>query len=382
MAKKTPPPPQPIAEGGGYLAPTSGRRVNRVATETAAVADEAAASNAPQDAPPPPAPAGTQTAVPPPTTTPGLDFTTATGIIDSALSIVGLDPNATGTMPDGSTNTLAGWYWGQITSEGLTDPTTIGDLITDTIPKTSQFQTAFPGYQEALAKGYVKTPGDYVTAEESATQVMMNYGVPAQLINPTTIGNIISGGVGTNELSQRLQNGFDAVENSPVEVQNIFSKWFGVQGPAALATLFLTPATEQGGQTLQTLEKMLGAAQISGAGAASNLTISQGMAQRLADQGQTYSSAQQVFKQMTQQAGLYEQTVGEANKTPVAGTQNANKPLDESTTGVEAAFGLNANAQQQVENEMLSRHNEFVGGGGATQTQTEGYAGLGPAKAF
>ena len=210
----------------------------------------------------------------------------------------------------------------------------------------------------------------------------MNFGVPQTLINPQTIGNLIAGGVSTNELTSRLQTGYDAVLNAPAEVQNVFSQWFGAQGPNALATLFLTPPDQAGGQTWPTLEKMLAGAQISGAAQASNLTISQGLSQRLADMGETYQSAQAKFRTLTSQAGLYEQTAGEANKTPVPGTANANAPLTESQQGVAATFGLSANAQQQVENQILSRANEFKGGGGGTQTQQEGYAGIGAAKPF
>jgi hypothetical protein len=294
---------------------------------------------------------------------------------------VGLDPNAVATTGANTGQTLTQYFWNQITTQGLTDPTTIGDMISTLLPATGQFQSAFPGYAQALSEGYVQTVAQYVSQEESATQIMINFGVPQDLITPTTVGNLIAGGVSANELTDRLQNGYDAVQNAPAEVQNYFSQEFGVSGPSALATLFLTPA-DQGGQTWPTLEKMLAGAQIGGAAAASNLTISQGLSQRLADMGQTYSSAQSTFKTLTSQAGLYQANVGEANKAPVAGTANASQPLSESTTGVEAAFGLSANAQQQVENQELSRQNEFKGGGGATTSEAEGYAGVGHAEAF
>jgi hypothetical protein len=314
-------------------------------------------------------------------TTSAMNFSTASSIIDSALTAVGLDPNQVATAGANTGQTLTQYFWQQITTQGLTDPTTIGDMISTLLPSTGQFQTAFPGYAAALKEGYVQTVAQYVSAEESATQTMLNYGVPVSLINPTTVGNLIAGGVSNQELTDRLQDGFDAVTNAPAEVQNYFSQEFGVNGPSALATLFLTPA-EQGGQTWPTLEKMLAGAEIGGAAEASNLTVSQGLAQRLADMGQTYSSAQSKFQTLTAQQGLYEANAGEANKATVPGTANANQPLNESTTGVEAAFGLSANAQQQVENEELSRQNEFKGGGGATTSEAEGYQGIGHAEAF
>ena len=126
---------------------------------------------------------------------------------------------------------------------------------------------------------------------------------------------------------------------------------------------------------------MLAGAQIRGAAAAQNLTISQGLSQRLADQGQTYASAQQHFQTLAQQQGLFQQTVGEHNsQTPVPGTTNANKPISESDQGVQAVFGLSGNAIQQVHQAALTRQADFRGGGGASTTQAEGYVGLGSSR--
>jgi hypothetical protein len=308
-----------------------------------------------------------------------IDFNSALDIINSALSIVGLDPTAVAASGVNAGQTLGSFFWSQITTQGITDPTTIGDMITTLLPSTGQFQTAFPGYQEALAAGYVRTPADYVSAEEGITAVMLQGGVPPALINPTTVGNLIAQGNSVNEVADRVTNGLDAALTAPAEVQNYFAQEFGAgQGPTALATVFLNPNIDD-----VTLKKMLAGAQIQGAAAASNLTVSQGLSQRLADMGQTYASAQTAFKNLTAQAGLFQQTVGEqSSQAPVPGTTNANTPLTESNQGVEAAFGLSANADQQVHQESLERQDEFRGGGGAATTQAEGFSGLSAAKAY
>lgn len=311
-------------------------------------------------------------------TTPGsLNFTTAEDIINSALETVGLDPSQIASSGVDSGQTLTQYFWSQIVNQGLTDPSTIGEMIGTLLPSTGQFQVAFPGYQAALKNGYVRTVAEYVSAEEGITSVMLQGGVPHDLINPQTVGNLIANGVSVNEVATRVNNGLDTALNAPAEVQNIFAQEFGAgNGPAALATVFLNPNIDA-----VTLQKMLAGAEIRGAAAASNLTISQGLSQRLADQGQTYASAQAQFKNLTAQAGLFQQTVGEqSSQAPVPGTQNANMPLSESQQGVEAAFGLNPNAVQQVHQEALSRANEFRGGGGASTTNTEGYSGLAESK--
>ena len=310
--------------------------------------------------------------------TSSLNFGTASQIINAALQVVGFNPTDVASTGVNVGQTLTNYFWSQVVGQGITDPTTIGDMVGSLLPSTGQFQVAFPGYQQALAAGYVRTVSEYVSAEEGITAVMIQGGVPKALINPTTVGNLIAGGVSPNEVQARVQNGLDAVENAPAEVQNYFAQEFGANGPTAMATVFLNPQIDD-----VTLNKMLAGAEIRGAAAASNLTISQGLSQRLADQGQTYASASQAFKGVTAQTGLYEQTVGEAqSQKPIAGTTNANQPLTASNQGVEAAFGLSANAEQQVHQAALARTAEFKGGGGASTTQAEGFSGLAQAKAF
>jgi hypothetical protein len=352
---------------------------------------EAAAGDAIADPNAPPA-----TTYPAPTTTPTtttsttdptvtaadgstLDYNTASQIIDAALQLVGMDPNSAASSGINVGQTLTQYFWGQIASEGITDPTTIGDMVQTLLPATGQFQVAFPGYAQALANGYVRTVAAYTTAEEGITAAMLQGGVPQSLITPTTVGNLIADGNSTNEVAERVTNGLDAAMNAPAEVQNYFEQEFGAgNGVNALAQTFLNPDIDP-----VTLQKMLAGAEIQGAAAASNLPISQGLSQRLADMGQTYASAQQTFKTLTAQAGLFQQTVGEQNsQAPVPGTQNQNQPLTEANQGVEAAFGLSANADQQVHQSALARVNDFRGGGGASTTQAEGFSGLASAKAF
>jgi len=306
-----------------------------------------------------------------------LNFTNAMDIINSALQIVGMDPTSTATTGVNAGSTLSQYFWSQIVNQGITDATTIGDMISTLLPATGQFQVAFPGYQDALKNGYVRSVAQYVSAEEGITAVMLQGGVPTSLINPTTVGDLISKGVSTNEVAARVNNGLDAAMNAPAEVQNIFAQEFGAgNGPTALATTFLNPNIDD-----VTLQKMFAGAQIRGAAAASNLTISQGLSQRLADQGQTYASAQSGFKNLTAQAGLFEQTVGEqSSQTPVPGTQNANSPITASNQGVASEFGLSANAEQQVHQAALARQAEFKGGGGAANNATSGFSGLAAAK--
>ena len=296
---------------------------------------------------------------------------TAQGIIQYALSTVGFNPTDAAS--------LTSYYWGQVQADGLTNSTDIQNLVTDTLPSRPEFVKAFPGYADAIKNGYVRTIGEYVTAEEGITATLISSGIsklydPKEI--PTVIGNMIAGGLSASEVANRITNGYEAVQNAPAEVQNYFSQEFGSQGGTALAAVFLNPGIDT-----PTLSKMLAGAQVRGAASAANLTVSQGLSQRLADMGQTYSSAQAKFQAITNQAGLFQQTVGEqSSQQGDAGTQNGNTPLTASNQGVSAAFGLDSNAVQQVHQASLARENEFRGTGGASSTQAEGYSGLAQAK--
>ena len=272
---------------------------------------------------------------------------------------------------------LANYYWNFATKQGITDAGTLGEYINADLPSQPVFQKNFPGYAGAIAAGYVRSIPEYVASEEGITATMLQGGVPADLINPATVGDLIAKGVSPNEVATRVTNGLDAAMNAPAEVQNYFEQQFGAgNGVNALAQTFLNPDIDQ-----PTLMKMLAGAQVRGAAAASNLTVSQGLSQRLADQGETYASAQAKFKNLSQEAGLFQQTVGEqSSQAPVPGTQNQNAPLTASNQGVAAEFGLSTDATQQVEQAALARQNEFRGGGGAVTSEQAGYSGLGHTK--
>jgi hypothetical protein len=309
--------------------------------------------------------------------TTSLNFATASQIINSAIQLVGFNPSDVATTGINVGQTLANFFWSQLVSQGITDQGTVTEIVNSMLPATGQFQVAFPGYQEALANGYVRKVADYVSSEEGITAVMLQGGVPKSMINPTTVGKLISNGVSVSEVADRVTNGLDAAMNAPAEVQNYFEAEFGNgNGTTALATTFLNPEIDA-----VTLKKMLAGAQIQGAFAASNLTVSQGLSQRFADQGQTYASALAAAKTLNSQAGLFDQTVGEANsQKPVPGTANDNRPLNINDQGIQAVIGDNAPDAQQVHQAGLAREAEFRGSGGASTTEAEGFSGLGAAK--
>ena len=205
---------------------------------------------------------------------------------------------------------------------------------------------------------------DYVTAEHAITTAMTSVGLPAHFNNADYIGKLIVTGQSVNEITWKIQNGLGAAEQAPAEVQQTFLNMFGEKGPDALAAVYLDPSLNE-----VQLQKMFGAAQIGGAAQAAGLPITNGLSQRLADQGVTYQGAQQAFKNLTSEAGLFQQTQGEAlSQTPVAGTSNANTPLTEANQGVQAAFGLSPQAEQQVKQVAEARANEFRAGSSGVST--------------
>lgn len=268
---------------------------------------------------------------------------------------------------------LTNWAWGIITNGGGADE------ITDTIQDQPLFQAQFPGIIQREKLGLPPiSMSDYISLEDSYDQLVTQYGLPRSVLTKDFVGNLIGQDVSVNELSDRITKGFAAVQAAPASVQQVFAQWFGPRGNAQLASYFLNPKNAS-----DVLEKEAMMANVQGAGISAGVNIGQNRAAQIAQMGDTYSQVQQALNKVTTQAGLYQsnQAEGFANAT-VRGARGQANILTASNQGVNAALGLSAEDEQEVEQRELERQNAFKGGGGAAEQATQGYTGLGSTKAF
>lgn len=238
------------------------------------------------------------------------------------------------------------------------------DQIAADMTTTPQFQQRFPAIALRLKAGLPAiSPADYVNYENTMAQMESQYGLPkGYLTAPSTVTAAIAGDTSTSEMQARVQQGFQDVAYAAPQVRQFFTQTFGVNGDGALAAHFTDPKL-----ALPLLEQQATAASIGGTAAMGGVEMSGEDAMRLAQLGQTQSSVGTGLAALQQTQNLYQASVTEQPK------------ISQGTEGVEAQFGLNATATQEVIDRQAARTEEFKGGGGP-QSDQYGAHGAGAAK--
>lgn len=267
----------------------------------------------------------------------------AQALIDDLLSQYGLQ-------------SLSGWAWDMITQGASTSQVTVQ------LRQRPEFQARFPAISEREKAGLDPiSPAEYISLERSYTQVMRSAGLPSGFWDqPQDFHSLVAGDVSPTELQSRVENAFTQVNNAPQSVKDAFAQYYGVQGPAALASLVLdeTRATPQ-------LEKMAQTAMVGGTSSEYGLPLDQATASRIAGLGISEYRLRSGFDQAAQLRPLYDETVSEQND--ITGQQ-----------GVLATLGLSPDDAAAVQNRLQGRTAAFAGGGGSVLTR-QGLAGLGGA---
>lgn len=265
------------------------------------------------------------------------------------------------------------WAWNMITSGAS------ADQLTDELYDQPLFQAQFPGIFDRIKKGLPPVSiTEYISLEDSYDQLVTQYGLPRSILTKDFVGNLIGSDVSPAEFTDRIVKGYSAVAQAPASVRQAFAQWFGPKSDGQLAGFFLNPKNNAA-----VLEKEALMAQVQGAGTNAGVNIGRNRAEQLAQMGDTYQQVASALNSLTKTAGLYQsnQAEGYANR-PIRGVVGQTNNLTESNQGVNAALGLSAESEQEVEQRALERQNAFRGGGGAAQQATQGYTGLGTAKPF
>jgi hypothetical protein len=270
---------------------------------------------------------------------------------------------------------LTNWAWGLVTQGAG------ADQITTELYSQPLFQAQFPGIFDRIKKGLPPVSiAQYISLEDSYDQLVTQYGLPRSVLTKDFVGNLIGSDVAPAEFQDRIVKGYALVnsDSTPASVRQAFAQWFGPKGDGQLAGFFLNPKNNAA-----VLEKEALMAQVQGAGVNAGVNIGRNRAEQIAGMGDTYQQVASGLNKLTQTAGLYQSNQAEGySSRAIRGVVGQDYNLTESNQGVNAALGLSAAAEQEVEQRSLERQNQFRGGGGAAQQPTSGYIGLGPAKAF
>ena len=245
----------------------------------------------------------------------------------------------------------------------ISDRSTVDDI--GIVMKDSQaFADRFPANKELAAAGKQQySVSQYLTLEADFISRLKAAGMPQGFYdNPKDLQKLIAGGVSPNELSGRIELGYQAVKNAPKEVVDQFKNLYGVS-EGDLAAYFIDPEVARPTFDKYEAERQARAAQIAAQGVTqANMQLDKAAAEELARAGIQPGEAQKGFAELGATQELFNpMTVGETAITQqeqIAGT-----------------FGTNAAAAQRIATRKAKRKAEFEAGGSLAETQ-QGVTGL------
>jgi hypothetical protein len=314
----------------------------------------------------------------------------------------------TGTLADIVTSVLApwgldspviqSWVTSQITNLAAQNMSSaqIGEQIgielqapvgSSTDPATTAaqqaFSTMYPGMAIRKQNGLPPiTVAQYQQLQDSYYQSASAVGISPSMLNSLAIGPdgkpgnavgmLVGNDVSAQELTTRLQNGYNAAVNANPETVRLLQEYYpsvfpqGANGQApssgALLSYYLNPKN-----TVSTLENQITAAQIGTEGVNSQFGgITVGQAQKLQQAGVTQQTARDTFRTLAKLTPF---------ETTLPGTRSVNDHMTQAQLIDYGFFGAN---QQLVENVQSARKAPFAGGGGYAAT-ARGVVGAGSA---
>lgn len=230
--------------------------------------------------------------------------------------------------------------------QGITN----GDLLKFEIRRTQEYQQRFRGNQLRLQNGFTAIDEQtYLQLERTYAEFFRNSGLPSTFYdNPDDFTNFIANNISTNELQQRVSNGYEAVAFADPEVKRQMNELYGV-GENELAAFFLDPERAR-----PILMRKAQAAQAAAGAFQSGQQLSQEEAEMLALEGVGLQEARAGFDTVAQAQELFQTTTGEQS----AGEQDFTRQEQ-----IGAAFGTSGAAQQRLRQRTRRRQAQFEQGG-------------------
>jgi hypothetical protein len=260
----------------------------------------------------------------------------------------------------------SGWLWDKIVNNEISDAT-----LEFEVEQTDTFKQRFPALaylrtESAAGRSTVApTARAILEYERDVKGILQGAQLPPEFYdnNQQDLQGLMMKGISPIELEQRVGQGWARVQGADPAIRQAFSDFYGVgNGDSALAAFFLDPTN-----MVQNLERMSRAAYTAGRGARAGIGLSQAAAERVATMTTSDAQIEQGLGELGQYSSLFTEDVTETQDLAVE------------TTGVDAAFGNDAQARAALERRLIGRQaNRGLGSGGAVQTQ-RGLIGTGNA---
>jgi hypothetical protein len=255
-------------------------------------------------------------------------------------------------LEDFGLGTLANWAWARY-QEGVSV-----DQIMIELYQRPEFKAVYPEYEQLARKGRAYSVAELQAYRKAVVGIYQMYGIPESFYDSVEdLATLAAGEVSIAEVSKRVAQAAEAAYQSSPLVRQEMERMYGV-GPGGLIAYFLDPSKAE-----PIIRQNYISAQI---GAQSRQTgyglLTQQEAQSLAGMGVDQNTAQRGFSELAASQELF-------------GALDAGEYDISRETQLGAAFGGDADAQQQVERRRSRRLAEFQEGGGFATT-AQGIAGV------
>lgn len=264
-----------------------------------------------------------------------------------------------------ATGQPAGWLWEQIT-KGIDSQA----ALEFSFEQTPQYQARFPAIaqlREAQRRGervgYIPTPRDVIQYEQAVSSMIRQAGLPDWFYSDRNmIQDLMVNDLSPAEIEERLGEAWTMVRNTDPAISGAFSEFFGVEGDAALAAMFLDPT-----RTQESLNRAARTAYTAGMGRTMGLDIGRQQAERIAGLPQTQAGIAEGLRQVSQlntRGGVFTEGITEQQNLTAEGT------------GIEAGILGSGQAQQDIERRLARRQTAARPPGGGAAVTTTGVVGL------
>lgn len=259
----------------------------------------------------------------------------------------------------GANGDPSGWLWQQI-QDGIDSR----DQLVLAIENTQAFKTRYKVITELRQRSangepvHVPTIGEVREYEDTVSRVMRQAGMPTWFYDHySDAQSLMAKGLSAQEIEERVGKGWSAVRDADPAVREAFTKFYGVQGDAALAAFVLDPK-----QTTSKVELAARAAYTAGYGSTVGLNIDQQRAERAAQLPKTEAGIQQDLAQVSKMQGLFNSGITETD-------------ILDTGTGLDAVMFGNGEAANKLERRAQERNvldRSSSGGAAATQAGVTG----------
>ena len=181
------------------------------------------------------------------------------------------------------------------------------------IQTTPEYKARFAGiekYKQNFAadiavgkKAAQPSPADYIAYEKQAQNVLNRFGL-AGLANQETYADLIGGDVSILEVTERITDVYDRIQNADDVLKTQLSSYFPTYGTSDFARALLTGKTPQ--DMASQLKRRLTAAEISSEASRAGLATSAERAEQLQSMGVSRTLARAGYSKIAEQKGITE----------------------------------------------------------------------------